>query len=365
MGAPRRARRVRDRRRRGLRVLLWLACLFWASQVLGGLVLDYLWARPRYPSQWQMYDRLQARAHAPEIFFFGSSRFEGGINCAVVDAELRRQLGARAPRAFNAALPAADPTVFERVYQDIMKRGFRPRMLVVEISPETVSDRNPWLYQQALTVLDWRDVSEALAALCANGKIMYLFRGRFLPLYLHRYHIRQQALALVAGLFHPRLAPAKTDPPVLPPVTKDPQPLVLTTSDRARMEAAYPVMTHGLANYHPGGIAAHRLERLLECCRCAGVPVLLVGVPVTSPYRRAYTAQVDAAFLGYVHELTASYGCVYSDWRDKVADAYFRDEHHLCPAGGVYFSRRLTDRVLAPLIRQMSASSMPLARRAQ
>ena len=81
--------------RRGLRILLWIPCLFVLTQTLGGLMLDYVWVRPRYPTKTDMYAQLKARRQPPEILFVGSSRFQGDINCPVLDAELRLHLGHR------------------------------------------------------------------------------------------------------------------------------------------------------------------------------------------------------------------------------------------------------------------------------
>src|SRR5437588_98967 len=107
--------RRNENRRRGFRIVLWLVVLYSAAQLLGGLVLDYVWVRPRYPYRADMYATLRARQPTPEIIFLGSSRFGGDISCPVLDAELRVHLGEGAPRTFNASLSAGDPTVFERV----------------------------------------------------------------------------------------------------------------------------------------------------------------------------------------------------------------------------------------------------------
>jgi len=105
-----------------------------------------------------------------------------------------------------------------------------------------------------------------------------------------------------------------------------------------------------------GGMTARRLERLLDRCQSAGVEVLLVGVPVSSPFRRAYTPDVDANYLAYVHGLTERYACAYTDWRDKLLDNYFMDGHHVNWQGGAYFSQRFAASVLVPLWRTIACT---------
>jgi hypothetical protein len=352
--AGRKGRGRRANRRRGARILAWALGLFALAQLTGGLLLDAVWVRPRYPLRADMYSRLRARKRMPEIVLVGSSRFQGDVNCAVLDAELRAALGEGAPRTFNAALPAGDPTVFERVCDDLFAPGRRPRLLVVEVSPETVSRRDNWLHQHALNVLDWRDVAEALPALCRNGKVLYLVRGRLLPLYVHRYHIRKEAVTLAATLLgHGPARQAGDEGPVGPPPPADPAPPPMTPAVRSLLEDGFEMARRELRDYRPGGMAAHRLERLLDRCRSAGVAVVLVGAPVASAYRRAYTPEVDAAFLEYVQSLTRDYGCAYTDWRDRVPDEYFADPRHVHLQGGVYFSRRLAASVLVPLWRSL------------
>src|SRR4051812_44569622 len=108
MGTNSRHGRRAAARRRGVRILLWVASVFCLAQLGGGLLLDYVWIKPRYPWRAEMVARLHARKHPPEILFFGSSRFGTNLHCDVLDAELRRALGAAAPRCFNASLPAGD-----------------------------------------------------------------------------------------------------------------------------------------------------------------------------------------------------------------------------------------------------------------
>src|SRR5215470_15860276 len=93
-------------RRRGFRIVLWTMGLFVLAQVLGGLVLDYLWIRVRFPWQADMYE--------------------------ILHAGLRQALGEQSPRTFNCALPYGDPTVCERVFDDLLRMGYRPKMVVVE-----------------------------------------------------------------------------------------------------------------------------------------------------------------------------------------------------------------------------------------
>lgn len=352
MTAKRNCERVMRQRQRGRRILAWLAGLFFLAQLAGGLILDYVWIGPRNPFKARMLTELHASPVPHEILFLGSSRFGSNINCVVLDGQLRSDLGEQAPRSFNASVPAGDPTVYLSILEEILQEGRRPQLLVVEISPETLSYRDNWLPDHALNLLDWRDVPEAIPALLRNGKIMNLVRGRLLPLHVHRYRVCKAARELVRSLLRPAPAPAAPMPNlVFTPSVPDLEPPPFTPAQKALLEDGYEVCRHDLKDYRPGGLSAHRLERLLDRCRSSGIAVLLVGVPVASPYRRAYTPEVETAFLHYVRALTDRFGCSFVDWRDRLPDKYFADARHAYPEGGVYFSRRLAAAVLAPLWR--------------
>jgi len=344
----------KENRRRGFRIVLWTMGLFVLAQVLGGLVLDYLWIRVRFPWQADMYEILQARARPPEILFLGSSRFGCTWDCNILDAGLRQELGEQSPRTFNCSLPYGDPTVCERVFDDLLHMGYRPKMVVVEVNPVGLARRDNWLNQQALRLLDWRDVPEAFQALCRNGKIMYLVRGRLLPLYLHRYQLCKGAVAKLDALFHPQPVRTPADPPVQAPVQADPEPPPpLAPAVLAQIKASCDEVSRGVKNFQIGGVASGRLERLLDRCRSLGIAVLLVQPPVSSHYRQAIGAQADGIFAEYIRMLAQRYGCRYCDWSDRLPDLYFKDEHHAFVQGGVYVSRRFGPEVLAPFWRDV------------
>jgi hypothetical protein len=344
----------KDHRRRGFRIVLWLMGLFLLAQLLGGLILDYLWIRVRFPWQAEVYDNLQARAKRPEILFLGSSRFCSNWNCGILDAALKNDLGEQAPRTFNASLPYGDPIVAERLFDDMVHMNYHPRLVVVEVNPVALARRDNWLNHQALRLLDWRDVPEAFTALCKNGKILYLVRGRLLPLYLHRDQICKNSTALMASLFHAQPVPPPCDPPIPATVPADPElPPPLSPAIRAQVQANCNVVAFELRDFQPGGVAGGRLERLLDHCRSMGISVLLVQPPVCSQYRQAIPPQADAAFEDYMGRLCQHYGCRYCNWANHLPDPYFRDEHHAYPEGAVYLSRRFAPGVLVPLWRDL------------
>jgi hypothetical protein len=108
------------------------------------------------------------------------------------------------------------------------------------------------------------------------------------------------------------------------------------------------VIRKSLRNYRVGGTAAEALERLLKRCRQHGITPVLVGVPVSIPYRELYTPEIDGPFLSYMNQMAQTYRCQFVDYRDRVPDSLFLDQHHCNLEGGIYFSEKLSREILAP-----------------
>ena len=61
-----------------------------------------------------------------------------------------------------------------------------------------------------------------------------------------------------------------------------------------------------------------------------------------------YTPEIDHAFLCRVVDVSRRFDCRFVDYRARIPDDYFLDNHHLHRTGGQYFSRLLAQEVLAP-----------------
>src|SRR5262249_48799159 len=190
-----------------------------------------------------------------------------------------------------------------------------------------------------------------------------LLSSRLLPLYLHRYQLRKQALGPVvrllrkdesarrvvgdwwlvdAGRQHPSpnlrgLPPAEPPPP------------------GTGAAPAVGLMHSWLRDYRLSPPITAALERLLRRCRASGIDVVLVGIPVLKAHRDLYPPEIDATYLGYLHALQARYGCRFADFRDRVPDHAYGDALHYTQPGAEYFSCCLAREVLIPLWRELES----------
>jgi hypothetical protein len=342
---------VRNRRQqRGRRVVLWALGVVLVTQLVAVGVLDRRGLRVRFPA---MADKLaQARALDPQIVFLGSSRTASTIDPNLMTAIFRQELGGRAPRICNAAVPAGDLVVSERVLDGILRHGRRPGLVVVEICPESVNWRDVWLEEQVKRVLEWHDLPEVLPSL-RHMSFLRVAKARFLPLYTHRYQLRKQARLWVASLFTGPEPPRPAPP--LPPVPQSDAPIPERTPELAdNLDRSARVAARELKDYRPGGMNGRRLERLLARCQRAGITVALLGSPVCSAHRKDYTPAIEAAFQAHIAELQRRYGCLFIDRRDGLPDPLLLDHHHASYEGGIYFTRHLTLEAILPLWKRLS-----------
>jgi hypothetical protein len=348
---PSLARRACGRRCKARATLLWGLILFAAAQVVGGLLLDYCWPQLRFPSAAGVLARLHQQPD-PQIVFLGSSRF----GSAIFDHEIASLLQRNSDKpdqpypVLNAAVPVGDPIAEEYVLKQLLRAGAHPRLVVVEVMPENLNRYNEWQSVHVRRQLRWEDIPEHLVEVCWSGQAARLLTGRLFGLHIHREQIRK---ALVRSVLGERPAPLPAEPPLshehidwkrlLQP------PHVEVPPNLAEALRTAPAPHRFLWHYSVGGNCPASLERILALGRQHGFEVLLVASPVTRAHRQEYTAPIEQAFHEYMASVEQRFGCRFIDCRDWLDDSLFVDSHHHCPQGGLYFSRLLTYRVLAPL----------------
>ena len=133
--------RVQEQRARGRRVLLWAGALFLAVQLSAGIWLDYYGLPIRFSEAARVLRAMRALPTSPDVVVFGSSRFERGV-----DAQITADCMSGGPvSVFNSAVPAGDLVVMDFLFEQSLRLGIRPAVVVIEISPETLSDHSPWM----------------------------------------------------------------------------------------------------------------------------------------------------------------------------------------------------------------------------
>jgi hypothetical protein len=349
-------------RRRGRAALLGAAALIVLAQLTAGMLLDWRGLAVRFPSAARVLAAAPRDGRGPDVVFLGSSRFEG-LLADEATALLRLENPEAGPvRACNLAVPGGDPIVQDFVLEHLLRQGSRPRLALVEVSPDMVNHYNLWFNLHPHRQITWRDTPTYFRDVCRAGEFKKLAQSRLVPLYAQRHGLlREAARALGLPVSQPAHPPLPFDG-ASPPLGSDGHPLwdallqvhrpPLSTTQAEAREAAAAVGWRRFHNYRPGGTTAAALERLLRRCRENGIEVVLIGAANDSHFRRHYTPDRDAAYYAYIGRLTRTYGCRFVDYRDAVPDQLFNDVCHLSGDGGHYLTRKLTREVLSPWLRQ-------------
>jgi len=349
--------------RRARTALLAAGAVFVLVQLLAGVLLDRHGLAVRFPSAARALAAVPRNQPGPDVVLLGSSRF-GALDAAEASTLLRLEHPEAGPvEVSNLAVPGGDPIAEEYVFERLLRQGGRPRLAVIEVSPDTLNEFNQMFALHPHRQITWLDTPTYFVDICRVGEFKKLAQARLVPLYAHRRELRRQALLAI------------TRPSASPPVAVLGDPLPSLRADGrlpwesllqvgrpppspAEMES-WRLATRPAAKrfrfYQVGGTTAAALERLLQRCRSIGTDVVLIGAPNHSSYVCLFTPEIDAAYTAYMTRLTRTYGVRFLDCRAAVPDQLFADAAHLDPEGGRYFTRVLTRDVLSPWLRQHQA----------
>jgi hypothetical protein len=228
----------------------------------------------------------------------------------------------------------------------LLAEGVRPRRVIVEVSPETLAERNAWMHLHVDRQLRWQDLPDALLDVWRSRNGPRLLSSRLLPLYAYRRELKTvlvQRLPAVRLSAEKRVRLGKAEPTPLPFADT----LRITGRHERdlppwdKRQIWLPLVRSWLRDYRLGGSAERALDRLVARCRKEGIEVVLLGAPVAASHRDLYTPAVEEQFQACMARLTAVPGCTFVDWRAEFEDEFFVDNHHLFREGALEFTTRL------------------------
>jgi hypothetical protein len=342
--------------------MLWALGTFVAAQLAASVLYDYVWPQVRYPDFYATLKRVDTDGLDADVLCLGSSRSGFCLKEEQIDLVVRDLTGDAGFHCGNASVPGGDVIVSERLLRILLEHGARPRFVLIEVSPETVSQRNSWVKIYGPWFLRWDNVPTYIRDLVITKSLPRFAATRFLPLYHYREQSRRRLAAQVCAWYdgQPAAAPSvlpRTDRRSVGPVAYQQsakwQNLIANGLSAADTKpgtiADVGYVQSMLRDFEPGGTPAAALERLLDCCRAYGIEPILIHVPLSSGHRECYTTEIEASFRGYVTALTQRHGCRCVDFQAALPDRFFVDHHHVGGEGSVLFSRRLGLEVLAPV----------------
>jgi hypothetical protein len=350
---------------RARRTVVWTLGFVLVAQVVTCWLLDFTYPLVRFPSLEQTVEVAKRQPRSPDIIALGSSRLGAGFREQQIEKELR-QIDPDV-RVFNACVEGADPYTMDVVLQHLLAAGMRPKLAVIEVSPETLAAKNRWLKFNMLRMMNWRNLDQFVSYIPQCGGGREFFMTRCLPLICHRQMILETLLMKATGTDRPRMLATSSARPeqdwdklktcgvpweeyMARAKNKGVEPSKLT-------QAEIPFVQNWLRDYHiANGRAAQALDRVLTQCKEYHIDVVLIAIPVAAEQRKLYEPPIEAEFQSHLQQVTAKFGCRWLDYRSRIDNQLFQDNHHLMLEGAKVFSKELTSKVLAPKWQETQAA---------
>jgi hypothetical protein len=351
MGNSSKTKRAHRRQRRSKRLLLLVVVLIAAGQIAAGLLLDLDPLKVRFRPAESIISDLGKISHHPDILFLGSSRLQGDIRIEELQKAMQETFGKEIPLMVNCSFPDGDPYAMDFLLQHLLSCGIAPRMVVIEISPETVMLGGAFFGGQVTRILTLKEMPDAAPDLVAFGKIQELLSSRATPIYT----FRKEILTYLFGLPPPYLAlqTGARQPPVTN-VNPQNNPGEGKENILTRIRSSRPKVQSWLRGFRIQGLYPRHLESMLAYFKANGIAAILVGVPVTTTHFECYSDGINEKFLYYMNTLVRTYGCRFVDYRNRFPDDLFNDHHHMSLEGAGEFSRLFGEEVLSEAWRKVS-----------
>jgi hypothetical protein len=347
------------------------------SAVVAGLVLFVAWQAgfgalvegwrpelrdPTFEIKYRQFVRLiwqQPQAPAT-VVFLGSSITGHGIKADMMDEALSAELG-RPVVAYNLATNYAGPLTHLVYLKRLLRRGVRPDLVVLELSP--------LLYREGQAK---RDVERLPPHVLEHADLCTLerFAGPA------RLHGDWWAAHLVPVHGHRLMVLNQAAQPLVP--HQDRIELWADADDHGWRQRRIPapeehryflsevekLFRGNLANYQidAGSVAA--LRELTELLAREKIPAVLVMMPMGPLLRSLEAPERTAPLTAEFQSLSQRYGFTLIDARDWCGEDRFIDSYHLHRGGAAEFTERLRREVIGPALQgaaRKNAAAAPAA----
>jgi hypothetical protein len=327
----------------GRAVLFWSLGIYALSAMILNVVMDR-WCPAPYEKVYRikregLYRLAEEEPDRSLVVMLGSSRTEGAFQGGQIDGFSDSK--GRPLQGYNFGVPAAGP-IHEYLYLlEMLERGIRPRLLLVEFLPPLFNDAHGRLIsEEKWTAPAWTSASQLIRLspylVHPVRKKTAWIQARLAPWCTYRAHLH--------GWFMKQLLPPPSDT-VPVPYPHDrwgcrlPEPLTAEESSRRWMMTQEYVPS--LQQFRLGQEPVRAMYDLLQCCRDEKIPVVLVITPESTVFRSWYSASCRAVTRNLLAELRATYGVEVIDTTEWLDDDDFMDGHHVAASGAQKFTARL------------------------
>jgi hypothetical protein len=294
-----------------------------------------------------LYALQQLDGPAPDVAIVGSSRAHYGLPPSALDHCLGERLG-RPTETVAANRLAASLYAADIVARDLFSGRRAPKVLVVEVAPESLNANHFELDYNVASSADLADIPECVAdggpswTACARP----LVRGvENIAFYLHRPWTDHRHVEWMA-LYHGGGQYCYDDDACL--ARNAAYDGAHAERWQTRVDRVLPhVRRERFRDYAVGtGLPSAHFVALLDRARADGARVVVVNMPVSATYAAEIPDEATEAFSAWVTATAAEHGARYVDfdvpaWREQRE--LFLDPDHLDAEGALRLSRALCD----------------------
>lgn len=287
----------------------------------------------------QLRERIAACSQPPAtVVFLGSSMTAHGMQAGLVEEPLSRKLN-RPVVAYNLAANAGGPFTQLLYLQRLLRRGLRPDLVIVELSPlmydypDYPSDVNRF----PAYLLDHDDVP-TVARYSHDADLSGDWWQAFLvPIYGHRLTILTQAANVFVPFADRMLLWHDMDAHGWCRLERP-----TNSRNQQILDAVKKDWSTRLGNYAVGEPPLRALRELTDLLDKEHIPTAMVVMPEGPLLRSLYNLKGLACILNEFSSLARLHGFPLIDARSDLDETHFSDSFHLASTG----ARRLTTRVL-------------------
>ncbi len=321
------------------------------SPIAGTLLIDRCPIEVRFPDASAAIKHWRAHLRTPQILLLGSSRTGSLVSVDRTTSLVRKVSGDYSVGIFSAAIAGGDPLTMNFLAARLLTESRVPRLVMVEIAPDTVGHYNSSLDGAVVRQFTIGDVITNLGGFFhSTAKARWnLCSSRLIPFYYHRKEWWTWARRLILPDWN-NTVNAAVDSPAFQAVEWPERRIAdQTDADRAtRLEGGVRRTRKALAGYNVSGRTSEAMEHLIARCRDREIAVILVQMPVHSAQRALYTPAIGQKYRGFIDRLTSTYACRYVDLSDRMPDLLLLDCSHSSSEGEEYFSRLFGEEILGP-----------------
>lgn len=341
--------RLASHRLRARRALKCCAVTLLLAALAGGWLVDQCPMRFRFPQAANLVASWKTAQPVPDVLVLGSSRLLWGVDPTRLATRTHELLAPEPPAVFNGSTFGGEPITMDYVGAKLREaRTDVPRIVVIELSPDTVARDNlkfMWPITRQMTAADLPRYAPDI--ILYRDAIPRLLSSRLTPFYRHRGELVAWWTEPFARAIDASAGTQRQDAAILQAPTEDAIP-----SDGP--ERSYRRFKKHLRGYELQGSTSETFERMVARFRALGCKIVLVQPPLTTTHRALFGPQIGAQFEPFVRHLRESFACDFVDLGAAVPDSEFSDGDHVNERGRREFTDEFASNVIAPAWRTLA-----------